>query len=97
MSNNNQTAAGDTKVGSSRETRKLEDLRRSRIVGTGRRGDIARKSVLAGGLATKAARKTFAQPQSDRDSDEAEHSDRLHDREPRTGERISYYLQQHNS
>jgi hypothetical protein len=60
------------------------------------RGDIARKSVhyRSNGLATKAARKTFAQPSSDPDSSGAEKSDCVQDRDCIAGERSSYHLLQ---
>lgn len=60
------------------------------------RGDIARKSVhyRSNGLATKAARKTFAQPSSDPDSSRDEQSDCVQDRDCIAGEQSSYHLLQ---
>jgi hypothetical protein len=70
---------GDIKVGSPSRDEQVEDLRSNMYRGGFRHSDIARKVVHPlyphRALATKAARKTFAQPQSDLDPSEDERSD----------------------
>lgn len=83
----------DVKAGGSAKDAKMDFRPKTH---RGQIGDIAKKRVhplyLQRGLATKAARKTSAQTQSDPDSSEDELSD---DREPHIGEQTSFLATQY--